>query len=201
LEMGINNNQPPTISYQQPVTSMKKQPATSCQLPARKGENWKLETGSWKLNNGFTFIELIVSVLILGIVVSLGVASYTSFNINQTLNQAAEQLKSGLRLAQSKSFEGVKPDEDCAHLDGWRVNLDGISYDIWPVCDGVEMIESDMSQSFNFPTGVSGPTEELLFLPLSRSIDIDNQLELVLVWEANETKTKTVTVFPGGEIR
>lgn len=81
---------------------------------------------------GFTLIELLVSISIIGIIFTIGLARYNQFNRRQILVQAAQELKSNLRLAQSKAFGAEK---DCSGtLDGYLVALDSNTYTIKSQC-------------------------------------------------------------------
>lgn len=57
---------------------------------------------------GFSLIELMVVVSLFGIAASLITASYLTFERNQRVRSAAEQLKSDLRLVQNKATSGDK---------------------------------------------------------------------------------------------
>src|SRR5438552_16993434 len=79
------------------------------------------------LNAGFTLIEVLVSIGIIGVLLGLTIPSYTAFKTNQELTQAAQTLKSNLRFAQSQALAGVKP-SDCTTdttmtLVGWYLHL------------------------------------------------------------------------------
>jgi len=149
--------------------------------------------------NGFTLIELLVVVSIIGLIVILGIASYNNFNDNQALNEVANSVKTNLRLAQTRAFEGVKP-TDCAgqSLDGWRVNFEAASYTLVAVCDGAEIGSSE--ESFNLSSGVSYDlaVSSLLFLSLNRGVDISDSVSLTF---SLGDKTKVVIVSSAGEVR
>lgn len=76
-------------------------------------------------NNGFSFIELLITVSILIAVVGGGIASYISFNDRQTVIAATKELQTILRSAQTKARVRETPPA-CTQasgfpLQGWRV--------------------------------------------------------------------------------
>lgn len=95
------------------------------------------ETGNKTVNcqlstvNGFSLIELLVVISILGLLAGLGIASFSSFNRATRLSNAASQLRSDIRLAQSRALSGDKGfenankcDNDNLHiLAGWFIRL------------------------------------------------------------------------------
>jgi prepilin-type N-terminal cleavage/methylation domain-containing protein len=146
-------------------------------------------------NRGFTLIELLITTTITGVLIILGVASYNSYNSRQTLLQAKNNVRAHLRLVQTRAFEGVKPG-GCVSLDGWSLSFSGNSYEVRAICDGTPLSATD---SFVLAEDVSysGPSE-ILFLPLSRGVDTDSQLDLTF---SLGSLTEEINVFPTGEIR
>jgi prepilin-type N-terminal cleavage/methylation domain-containing protein len=73
---------------------------------------------------GFTLVELLVSITIMGILLGLGIAEYMRFNHYQLLTQVANGVRSDLRLAQGKAVSGEIP-EGCGFLplDGYEVEF------------------------------------------------------------------------------
>ncbi len=59
--------------------------------------------------SGFSLVELLIVISIIGFLSAAGLASYLNFSRAQLLNQAAEKLVSDLRLAQSLASSGQKP--------------------------------------------------------------------------------------------
>jgi prepilin-type N-terminal cleavage/methylation domain-containing protein len=59
--------------------------------------------------SGFTFIELMVVILITATLSVLGIASYSNYNDTQRLKQAAYTLKNNLRLAQTNATSANVP--------------------------------------------------------------------------------------------
>jgi prepilin-type N-terminal cleavage/methylation domain-containing protein len=59
--------------------------------------------------SGFTFIELMVVIVIAATLSTLGVASYSNYNDTQRLKQTAYTLKNNLRLAQTNATSANVP--------------------------------------------------------------------------------------------
>src|SRR3989344_5284442 len=99
----------------------------------------KLSTGIWRCYikdndqfiKGFTIIELLIVMSLLGIATTLVSAAYLSFEKRERVKSAALDLKSNLRLAQNKALSGDKgisgTSEICgtsSTLVGWFVRID-----------------------------------------------------------------------------
>lgn len=61
------------------------------------------------MQKGFTLVELLITIAIVGILVGFGIASYRDFNKRQIVKGAALNLKNDLRVAQGKALAGEKP--------------------------------------------------------------------------------------------
>lgn len=149
-------------------------------------------------SRGFSLIELLVVISILGLLAGLGIASFSSFNRASQLSNAASQLRSDIRLAQSRALSGDKGfengnrcDNDNLHiLAGWYISLTenptGFDrYQITGVClfmnpaNGTIQIQSTFGQkSYNLPSGVRicdiasstvNDSANVLFRPLAAS--------------------------------
>ncbi|MBI4067478.1 type II secretion system protein [Candidatus Gottesmanbacteria bacterium] len=74
------------------------------------------------MKNGFTLIEILVTVTILSLLIGGSIAGYSSFNQKQKLKSSGLTLKNTLRMAQSRSYTG----EGCpapTPFAGWNVDL------------------------------------------------------------------------------
>jgi prepilin-type N-terminal cleavage/methylation domain-containing protein len=111
---------------------------------------------------GFTLIELMVVVVVMGLLVAGGMAAYSSFNNKQRIRQAADNLMTELRIAQKKADKGeIK--FTCGSLLGYRISWEGATiYSIVPFCDNSEPYEDGLGYTVppdamgQYPTLVNG---------------------------------------------
>lgn len=75
---------------------------------------------------GFTLIELLVTISLIGILFTVGIASYIDFSRRQTVTQAARQIVEDLRMAQSLAANNQKPQapSQCGTLNSYTFKLD-----------------------------------------------------------------------------
>lgn len=82
---------------------------------------------------GFTLIEILVTISIIGILSSIGLASYINFNRQQLVIQSARKILDDMRLAQSLASNNQKPD-GCGTLSGYSFSVSGTGYTIKADC-------------------------------------------------------------------
>lgn len=81
------------------------------------------------VNNGFTLVELMVTVAVLAIVLSLGVPSYRTLIINNRLTTQANALAVSINLARSEAIKRgvlirVAVSDESNHWEkGWRITV------------------------------------------------------------------------------
>jgi len=148
---------------------------------------------------GFTLFELLIVVGIMVLVFGFAIASFNTFNRRERLQQAALNLKSALRLAQSQAVSAEKPSLGCKTFVGMRVTFTiGVtsSYSLQHECsDGdvgsvvTTILPSDV-------TYISSPLP-FTFMALSRitSLAADQNIQLT-----NTHETYTIQVTTNGEI-
>ena len=92
---------------------------------------------------GFTFIELLIGLVIMAIIFSIGFANYREFSSRQKIEGATREIKADLRLAQQKATIGSKPtwcDINGYDLTGYRVwRASSTSYSVRALCEGNEV--------------------------------------------------------------
>lgn len=80
-------------------------------------------------NPAFTLIELLVTISLIGILFTVGIASYIDFSRRQVVTQAARQIVQDLRMAQSLAANNQKPQPplDCGTLNSYTFILDKVN--------------------------------------------------------------------------
>ena len=155
-----------------------------------------LDFGVWKFIKGFTIIELLIVMSLLGIATTLVSAAYLSFEKRERVKSAALDLKSNLRLAQNKALSGDKgiagspATEICdtfSTLVGWfvRINTGSPNYEVVGSCQTTSGEVGFSTKTYAYPDGVSlthinydgaypedfvNTTVNILFRPIEREV-------------------------------
>lgn len=149
---------------------------------------------------GYTLIEILVGLVIIGILFGAGIISYRDFSRRQVLASTARQVRGDLKLAQEYALSGEKPDETCT-LYGYRVKFTSDSYGIYSVCGPEEAVEN--KDDIVLPPGISlaASKTSVTFLVLGQGTDLtaSDELSLVLTQEATGN-TVTILVSSTGKI-
>lgn len=90
----------------------------------RKIRNYFLDN---KNAAGFTLLEMLVVFTVIGLLTGVGFASFVSYSKKQTLDQAVQDLKTGIDQAKFNAVSRVKPTvspcSDTAPLDRYRIRV------------------------------------------------------------------------------
>jgi prepilin-type N-terminal cleavage/methylation domain-containing protein len=160
------------------------------------------------VHHGFTLLELLVVITIMGVLLTGSIAGYGRFNTENRLKQAALTLKNNLRFAQTLASSGKKPEdtgaETCGKLLGYVVTFPAppankpTTYTIGPLCDSGALFAAE-TKTFSLPvdiTIVSSPAS-LTFYVLTRGTDSVGSTPIVLQGTGN---TYTLTITGSGDI-
>jgi prepilin-type N-terminal cleavage/methylation domain-containing protein len=71
---------------------------------------------------GYTLIEIIIVLALMGVFMSLALAGWTNYRDSRTLDEAGLALVSQLRAVRSRAVNGNKPSSGCDNLYGYQVN-------------------------------------------------------------------------------
>jgi len=147
---------------------------------------------------GFTLVELLITISILAILFSIGVAQYLKFNRRQFVRQAALELKTNLTHAREMALSGKK--ECPGAFDGVLVKaIDDERYEVIASCNnGADTTR--IGDEYKFYQGItSGGLEDpgILFKPLTGGTNLDVDKTITLTGFGN---TDRVKVFPSGNI-
>lgn len=101
-----------------------------------------------KTKNGFTLIEILVSLTIISLLVGVGYAGFRDFSRSQALEAVTRELRGELRAAQSLASSGYKPSNPthvCEYnpstmvdnyLRGYNISAFSSSYVLFAICTG-----------------------------------------------------------------
>lgn len=160
----------------------------------------------WK--NGYTLIEILVGLTIIGILFSVGYVSFRDFSRRQALAGVAKQIQGDIRLAQEQSLSGKKPEDPlnkCAgvnFLDGYnfKVNSTSVpaSYSVEAVCAG-QAVEI---KSVNIPSdfSISSTIATILFKPLGQGTNIPVESATITITQDSTGNQALIVVSAAGEV-
>mgnify|MGYP001812069244 FL=1 len=77
-----------------------------------------------RLQNGFTLYELLITVLVVGVILTLGIPNLSEFSANSRLTGAANDLHASFQLARSEAARAKTNITICASADPFAANAD-----------------------------------------------------------------------------
>jgi len=152
---------------------------------------------------GFTLIEVLISLTIIGLLFGFGFVSFRDYSRRQQLVSVARTIKGELRLVQSKASAGEKPAScnGANTLSSYSFQIiNSISYKVAANClAGNVDIKTE-----NLPDGISmSPASGTIsFKVLGQGTNITAGGSFVITFtQAGTNNTSLVTVTAGGEIK
>lgn len=154
-----------------------------------------------KTSFGYTLMELLVSIAVLGVILGLGLAQWNKHQSREKLRSETQKVMTWLRKMHTQALQGEKPDSACNILDKYEISQDGNTLNAKAICldangdpvipevtvDSVT-VDSDiglsLSKTFNFLSN-TGVTEE------------SNDVEVELTYVGN---TRKVYISYSGKI-
>lgn len=156
---------------------------------------------------GFTFIELLITVAITMFLFSGIIAGYNRFTAVTRVKQAALTLKNDLRLAQTKAQNGQKPIQvPCDELTGYQVafsvthptpTTNITTYSIQAQCNPSEPLVPSTTITLPALVTFSPVPPPILFGVLTRGANISSDLTITLMSGSMKYDMK---VTPQGDI-
>ena len=155
--------------------------------------------------SGYTFVEILVATLIMGTVLSLGVAGIREFSRRQQLLGEARKIQSDLRLTQQMALSGEKPAGSACDspnlLNGYSFRVNSNSYLLRAVCTGGVITKETVYLPSGFTLSIPSPNP-IVFKALGQGTRIQEGESATLELTQTATGKKiTITVTAGGEIK
>ncbi len=165
--------------------------------------NSKLQITNWK--SGYTLIEILVALTVLGLLFGFGFVSFRDFSRRQALQGAVQSVQGDLRLAQGDALSGEKPSACSADLNGYSFQVVSASeYKLLANCGVSPILVKDVV----LPSGIiiSTPTvNPIMFKTLGQGTNIPASnvpaSTTITLTQQNTTNSATVTVTIGGQIQ
>lgn len=157
-----------------------------------------------KTSFGFTLVEVLVTLTIMGVIFGLGIANYGKFNQSRQLDKATQDLITNLRVAQSRANNGENNCTDpglstCSSpcvLDGYRFSLASDRYTYYAECEKGD--KKGLTTVIVLTNGITVGSNSFLFKVLGLGTDTG---EVSVTLQMNgDTSTKTVKISPSGNI-
>ncbi len=149
------------------------------------------------MKNGFTLIELIVVLAIMGLITSMGFAFYNSYTQNAQLSQEASRLMDVLTVAQKKS---TSPDTCGVQTNqGYQVVTVATTYSLQLCCgpQSGSCTTASTIQNYTLPSFITLTSATIQFQTLSRGVIGAATLTLK---NSNSSKCIDTTVNASGTI-
>jgi prepilin-type N-terminal cleavage/methylation domain-containing protein len=167
-------------------------------------ENWSLKIGHSSYLAGYTLIEILITLTIIGLIFGFGYISFREFSQRQALSGLARSIKGDLRLAQESALAGKKPSGiNCNSpnlLNGYYFQrVSSTNYTLGASCSA-GTIES---KSVNLPADVtmsSFSPNPIIFKVLGQGTNISGSTIITLT-QISSGNTRTITITDGGEIK
>lgn len=151
--------------------------------------------------SGFTLLELLIVIMIMGLLFGVGLANYRDFARRQSLLGISRKIKGDLRLAQQLAITGNKP-TDCVVLEGYQFNwVSSTNYQIEALCSNSIYAVMTVDDIFG-NTSMSAPSPDpLLFRVLANGTNITASLTATItLTQAGFGNSAVITVTSAGDI-
>lgn len=157
---------------------------------------------SKKKNSGYTLVEVLVGLSIIGMLFGLGFVSFRDFSRRQEISGFAKSMMGDLRLAQGMALAGQKPSTGtCNTLDDYSFKIISSSqYQISADCDGTPVVSKTVTLPIDLTVAFPS-VNPIKFKVLGSGTNIPDGTSVPIVFSQLGTSNKfTITVGSIGEI-
>lgn len=153
--------------------------------------------------NGFTIVELLIVILVMGILMSIGTASYRDFARGQAVVSAKRQIMADLRSAQSDALHGRKPAACTGTLEGYSFEFNTSApwgYSVSVLCPASANAVLLKTHTFESNVTVTAPSPNpIVFSPVNQGNNVTGTATIGISMASGQTETVVITA--SGEIR
>ncbi|MFZ3130894.1 MAG: type II secretion system protein [Desulfosporosinus sp.] len=154
--------------------------------------------------SGYTLIEILVVLTVIGILFGVGFVGYRDFGRRQALAGAVKMVQGDLRVAQQNALSGIKPTGAACNsprtLSGYHFKvITDSKYQIQALCSGGSITINDVNMPPNIKISTPLPNP-ILFKILGMGTDISVGGASITLTQGSTGKTQTISIGSGGDI-
>jgi prepilin-type N-terminal cleavage/methylation domain-containing protein len=155
------------------------------------------------MSKGYTLLEVLIAIVIMGMVFTIGAVTYRDFTRRQQVTAASRQIQTDIRLAQTRALSGEKPVGCLGTLSGYRFTPNSpivTQYSIEAICSGTPL--PIIVQTIPIPAGITvAPFSSFMFKPLGQGTNLaTGTTRQIRISATGTTYTKTIIVSASGDI-
>lgn len=145
---------------------------------------------AFRVRHGFTLIEMIATIAVLGIIVALSVTSFINFNKREALEQETGKIVALLSEARAQTMSAKGGSDYGVHFEAQKAVLfKGSVYNVGADTNRVQMLNSAVKiSSIAFAQGGS----DVVFKKLTGGSTKSGTITIVSVRDSTDTKTVTI---------
>lgn len=158
---------------------------------------------------GYTLIELLIALTIVGVLFALGYANFRDFTRRQALLDTSKKVQSDLRVAQQMALSGNVPNDTACtinnNLNGYFFNVISANrYEIRASCSGgaVGSVVKDVTLPANITISTPFPVPNpILFKVLGNGTNIGSTNAQIRVSQSGNPTVSIITISSAGQIQ
>lgn len=157
-------------------------------------------------NSGYTLIELLVGLSIIGLIFSFGFVNFRDFSRRQALDSASRDVRGQLRFTQERALSGQKPDDASCNspnrLQGYNFSIvTNSNYVVEALCSGGSVQIRDIALVENITISIPS-TNPILFKVIGQGNNIPIGTSVVItITQIESGDTRDITISASGEIQ
>lgn len=161
------------------------------------------------IKKGFTLIEVLIVIVILGIIMGIGSVRFRDFARRQSVITAKRQILADVRSVQSDAVSGRKPEACTGTLQGHGIRITGTTgparYELFARCSSGVASQDYMTKQAELVSDITITTPSvnpILFKPLAEGTNIPAGASATInINNAGAGVSESLVIRASGEIR